>query len=393
MNDRTELERLRRWRLVLGKTDDDDGQGGGEPGTGLSDADAGVDRVLASLYDTQEKRGAGLGKSTPNINRWLGDIRSYFPAPVVRVLQKDALERLGLKQLLLEPELLASVEADVHLVATLISLSKVIPKKTRETARQVVRKVVDDVEKKLKHKLIQAVRGSLNRSMRNRRPKLREIDWDRTIRANLKHYIPEKKTLVPEKLIGFGRRRSAMKDVILCVDQSGSMATSVVYSGILGAVLASLSSLRTRMVAFDTAVVDLTDQLSDPVELLFGTQLGGGTDIARAVAYCQQYVTRPTDTVMFLITDLCEGGNPAELLARVARLVAAGVRLICLLALADSGTPAYDAEMAAQFASRGVPTFGCTPDLFPDLLAAAFNGQDLEAFAAKHELTTARQAI
>jgi len=376
-------ERLRRWRLVLG---DEARQPLGE--IALSEADAAMDRALQALYDSDRK--GGLGASSPNVARWLGDIRTYFPSSVVHVMQKDALERLGLQQMLLEPEMLREVEPDVHLVANLLSLNRVIPERTRETARMVVRKVVDDLQKRLAEPVRRAVTGSLSRATRNRRPRLAEIDWHRTIRKNLHHYDPETRTVVPETLVGHGRRRSSLRDVVLCIDQSGSMATSVVYSSVFGAVLASMRAVTTRMVVFDTAVVDLTDELHDPVDLLFGTQLGGGTDINRALAYCQTLVTRPAQTVLVLVTDLYEGGDADEMIRRAAALVASGVRMVCLLALSDSGAPVSDARNAARLAALGVPTFACTPDLFPDLMATALQKRDLGAWAAKAGIAVAR---
>jgi hypothetical protein len=380
-----ETERLRRWRLILGAD-------AGTLGASLGGLDVGMDRTLTALYGRADDadRSAGLGSSVPSVNRWLGDIRSYFPSSVVQVMQRDALERLNLTRMLLEPELLAAVEPDVHLVGTLLSLSKVIPERTKETARQVVRTVVDDLEWRLARKTIQAVRGSLHRATRTRRPRHNEIDWDRTIRANLKHYSPERRTIVAERLIGYSHKRPSLRDIVLCVDQSGSMAASVVYAGVFGAVLASIRAVSTRMIVFDTAVVDLTEDLHDPVDLLFGTQLGGGTDINRALAYCQGTVTRPTETILVLITDLYEGGNTAEMHQRAAALVASGVQVICLLALSDKGAPAFDQGNAAGFAAIGIPTFACTPDQFPDLMAAAINRRDLTLWAAQQEIVTAR---
>jgi Mg-chelatase subunit ChlD len=371
-------ERLKRWRLVLGEAAE-------QTLPGLVGEDQHLDRVLGQLYETE--RSGDLGGSAPGVARWLGDIRTYFPTSVVRVMQRDALERLGLKQLLLEPELLADVEPDIHLVATLISLSRVIPARTRETARFVVRQVVDDIERRLAEPLRQAVHGALSRSLHNTRPRLREIDWHRTVRANLKHYLPEQRTVVPERLIGYGRKRQRLKDVVIAIDQSGSMAESVVYASVLGAVMASLSAVSTRLVVFDTSVADLTDALDDPVDMLFGVQLGGGTDIGGAVDYCATLVTRPADTVMVLISDLYEGGVKERLLARVASLVGAGVRFVALLALSDSGRPAYDHALAADLVELGVPAFACTPDLFPELMAAALSGRNLLAWAAAHDLT------
>ncbi len=391
-----ERERLRRWRLVLGKDAAEgmscEGSGGygADAGNGVSlnGKDLAMDRVLEALYDSD--RSAGLGSSAPNVARWLGDIRTYFPSSVVRVMQQDALQRLNLTSMLLQPEMLEQVDADVHLVATLLSLSRVIPEKTKETARQVVRKVVDELERKLANPLLQAVRGSLNRAIRNYRPRANEIDWDRTIRLNLKNYVPERGTIIAERLVGHGHKSSSLLDIVLCVDQSGSMAASLVYSGIFGAVLATLKAVSTRMIVFDTSVVDLTDDLQDPVDLLFGTQLGGGTDINRALTYCQQVITRPTQTILVLITDLYEGGDVRGMMRRAAELTASGVQVICLLALSDKGSPSFDQSNAAEFARRGIASFACTPELFPDLMAAAIQKQDLATWAAKNDIVVAR---
>lgn len=375
-------QHLRKWRMILG--------GGQNDGTGftLRDVDLHIDKTLEALYDA-EKQG-GLGPSSPNVSRWLGDIRTYFPNTVVRVMQQDALKRLNLTSMLLEKEMLENVEPDVHLVATLMTLSRVIPNKTKDTARQVVRKVVDDLLKKLSQPTQQAIMGSLNRSARNRRPRHNEINWHTTILKNLKHYQPDYKTIIPETRIGYGKRRRSLKDVVLCIDQSGSMGTSVIYSGIFGAVMASLPAIQTRMVVFDTAVVDLTDELDDPVELLFGVQLGGGTDINRALTYCQQITQRPNDTVLVLITDLYEGGNQEEMRKRAKSLVEAGVQVVVLLALNDDGAPGYDHGNAEFMASLGIPVFACTPDKFPDLMAAALSKQEIQLWAAREELVTKR---
>jgi Mg-chelatase subunit ChlD len=331
-----------------------------------------------------------LGSSAPSVARWLGDIRTYFPTSVVRVMQRDALERLNLRQMLLEPELLEAVEADVHLASTLLSLKSVLPGKTKETARIVVRRVVEDLERRLAAPTRQAIQGSLNRAARTLRPRHAEIDWNRTIRANLKHYQPEYRTIIPETRIGYGRKRSQLREIILCVDQSGSMAASVVYAGVFGAVLASLPAVKTHFVAFDTAVVDLTQELHDPVELLFGTQLGGGTDINRALAYCQGLITRPLETILILLSDLYEGGNQEEMLKRAAALVNSGTQVIALLALGDDGAPAFHHGIASVMAGMGIPAFACTPDLFPELMAATINRQEIGQWVAKHGIVTAQ---
>jgi len=371
-------QHIRKWRLILGGDQND--------GTcmSLNERDLQIDKTLEALYDC--KRQGGLGASSPNVARWLGDIRTFFPSSIVQVMQQDALKRLNLTQMLFEKEMLENVEPDVHLVATLMTLSKVIPDKTKDTARMVVRKVVDELLRKLSQPTQQAIVGSLNRSVRNRRPRHNEINWHATILKNLKHYQPGYKTVIPETRIGYGRKRNALKDVVLCIDQSGSMGTSVVYSGIFGSVMASIPAIKTKMVVFDTAVADLTEELTDPVELLFGVQLGGGTDINAALTYCKQIITKPNDTVLVLITDLYEGGNEAEMRKRAVELVSAGVQVVVLLALNDDGAPGYDHQNAQFLSNLGIPVFACSPDKFPDLMAAALSKQDIGLWAAKEDL-------
>jgi len=356
-------------------------------GVELDRVDAARDEVLGALYDPT--RGAGLGGSSPRVARWLGDIRTYFPSRVVQVLQQDAMDRLGLRQMLAEPEMLAHVQPDVSLVATLIGLGKAIPAHSRETARAVVRQVVHELERRLAAPTRQAVTGALDRAARTRRPRTADIDWNRTIAANLSHYQPDLGTIIPERLVGHGRRSpQVLRDIVLCIDQSGSMASSIVYSSVFGAVLASLRAVRTRLVVFDTAVVDLTDAMDDPVDVLFGVQLGGGTDIAGALGYCEGVITRPRDTVLVLISDLHEGGVQDELVRRCASLVARGVTVVALLALSDDGAPSFDHQNAEALGAVGVPAFACTPDRFPDLMAAAIDRCDLRAWAASHDIPT-----
>lgn len=391
-------DRLTRWRLVLGggeadgiSSDDAGDETGDDSRVELSKDDQVRDRALSELYDS-DRRG-GLGSSAPRVARWLGDIRGYFPSSVVRVLQGDAIDRLGLRQLIMEPETLAAVQPNIGLVSTLLGLGTVIPEHSLATARQVVRQVTDELEERLRAATVQAVTGALNRAARTNRPRPADIDWGRTVAANLKHYLPEHRTVIPERLIGNARRtRQTQREIILCIDQSGSMAESIVYSSVFGAVLASVRSLATRLIVFDTEVVDLTDELDDPVDLLFGVQLGGGTDINQALAYCQSMIERPDETVVVLISDLYEGGIADEMIKRASAITASGATMIALLALSDSGAPSYDARHAAALSEIGVPAFACTPDLFPDLMAAAIDKRDIATWAAENDIVVAAPA-
>lgn len=365
-----------RWRLILGEAADEAQE------SSLSAEQLGMDQALAALYEFEErgrfdypaeKGQGGAERSRPAIARWLGDIRRYFPQSVVQVIQADALKNPELqKKMMFEPEMLEAATPDIYLAATLIELGKLIPAKTKDSARMVIRKVVDDLTRRLEYKTIQALNGALQRGPRKLRPKFQEIDWPATIRKNLRHYQPAVGSIIPETLIGHARKnRRSLKDVVLCIDQSGSMASSVVYSAIFGAVMANMPTLRTRMVAFDTAVVDLSEQLKDPVELLFGVQLGGGTDIGQALQYCRGLIDRPNDTILVLISDLYEGGKAERMRSNFKDLVDAGVYIIVLLALNDDGAPGYDRQHAQFLARLSVPVFACTPDAFPEVMANA----------------------
>ena len=370
-------ERQRRWRLLLGEDAEQLGD--------LNTQDARMDSLLGQLYEPgydREGMSAGNGQSMPKAAKWMGEIKELFPATTVEVIQKDAIERLDIASLLQDPDFLKEVKPDVHLVAQLMNLGRFIPDKAKANARTLVQKLVDELLKKYQPPMEQAIRGALNRAIRNHRPRASEINWNATIRKNLKSYQPDYQTIIPENLVGYGRKQRKSRNLILCVDQSGSMANSVIYSSIFAAVMSSMPALKTNLVVFDTAVVDMTEQLQDPVDVLFGVQLGGGTDIAKAMQYCESLVESPSETHLILISDLCEGGDQKQLLATTKRLIDSGVNVITLLALADDGAPWYDQAMAAKFTGLGSPAFACTPDAFSDLMAAALERKDMHQFAS-----------
>jgi hypothetical protein len=394
MSAKADQEQIKRWRLILGKYAQESlAQMGGDGGCELSGEQIGMDEALAAIYDESEgegqgrggKRSAGLGPSAPNLAKWLGDIRNYFKEDVVTVIQNDAIERKGLTQLLFEPEMLKNVEPNPQLVGTLMSLKGRIPERTKETARIVVRAVVDKIKRLLEQRIRQAVMGALNRNEHSPLPHTPSIDWKWTIGRNLKNFQPSLGTIVPEKVYFFSRaQRSNKWNVIVCMDQSGSMAESVVYGSVTGSIFASLPALNTRVVAFDTEVVDLTEQCgTDPVDMIFGVQLGGGTDINKAVAYCEKFIPDPSQTIFFLISDLIEGGNQSQLIRRMKEMVESGVRVVCLLALSDSGIPTYNETVARKLSECGVPCFGCTPNRLPELIEGVLKKHDLKALAAR----------
>ena len=375
----SQTEQLSRWRLILGaETEQSFGGMGGAP---LSREELLMDSALGAIYGGpgegfgEPGRGAGKGPSSPVISKWLGDLRSLFDPETVAVVQNDAIERKGLKQLLLEPELLDTLEPDLNLASTLLMLKDQIPKKSKESARAFIRKIVEEINKLLENDMRRAVTAALNRRAHSPLPSASALDFPYTIRRNLKNYNKELGAVIPERVWFFDRSSRVNRwHVILDIDQSGSMGQSILYSSVMACVLASMSAVKTSVVAFDTQIMDLTPLCADPVDLLFGFQMGGGTDIAKSIAYCQNLVESPAKTLFFLISDLDEGGNRAGLLRRLEELKSSGVTVVVLLAIADGGKPYYDAQTAQRVAAMDIPCFACAPEKLPELLERALTG-------------------
>ena len=376
----TQQEQLTRWRLILGSETQQSFEGMG--GVPLAREELLMDSALEAIYGGPGEfgagspgRGAGKGPSSPVISKWLGDLRALFDPETVAVVQNDAIQRKGLTQLLLEPELLEGLEPDLNMASTLLMLKDQIPKKSKESARNFIRRIVAEINRLLENDVRRAVTAALNRRAHSPLPAAAALDFSYTIRRNLKNYNKELGAILPERVWFFDRASRVNRwHVILDIDQSGSMGQSILYSSVMACILASMSAVQTSVVAFDTQIMDLTPLCADPVDLLFGFQMGGGTDIAKSVAYCQELVESPAKTLFFLISDLDEGGNRAALLRRLEELKASGVTVVVLLAIADGGKPYYDAQTAQRVAAMDIPCFACAPEKLPELLERALTG-------------------
>lgn len=333
-----------------------------------------LDRVLSFVYDGGERIG-GTGDYAPYIPQWLEQMRALFHTSTLAMVQRDAFERTGLAELLLQPEVVSQLQPDVRLAATILSLKEQIPDTLKQTAREIIRRVVEDLRRTLEAQIVQTVMGALQRNRHSPIRSARNLDWRRTIKSNLKHYLPDRKTIIPERLY-FWANEKRLRDwqIVLLVDQSGSMANSAIYASLMASIFASLQVLETHLVVFDTSIVDLTPYLSgDPVELLFSLQLGGGTDIAQAVAYGASLVRRPERCIFVLIADLYEGGDEAALLTHLRALRESKVQVLCLLALED-GKPQYHKALARQVAALDIPTAAATPDQLLTLMRQILKG-------------------
>lgn len=379
-------KQMERWRLILGDETEKDFSDMGM--SALSQEQIFMDNALAEIYGANKEgnlnssRGAGKGASSPHISKWLGDLRSMFDSEMIAIIQNDAIERKGLKQLLLEPELLDNLEPNLNMASTLLMLKDQIPKKSKESARKFIKKIVDEINKNMQNQIQRAVTAALNKKEHSPLPSASAIDFKYTISRNLKNYNKELNTIIPERVYFFDRAAKTNRwNVILDIDQSGSMGESIIYSSIMACILASLSAVKTNVVAFDTQIMDLTELCKDPVDLLFGFQMGGGTDIAKSIAYCRQYVETPSKTIFFLISDLMEGGNRSALLNHLKEMKESGVTVIVLLAVSDCGKrPYYDETTAKKISSMKIPCFACSPEKLPELLQCALKKQDLTQF-------------
>jgi len=384
-------ELLRRWRLILGPAAEDGlGSGAatsGESGTQqteqqgrrrpvLGDRDRQRDGLLEHLYgrehakrvyETGGPRRAGRESSGLSVPQWLAGVRALFPRSTAETIQRQALERYGMRELLVDPEVLRQAPADLETVRLLIQYRSLLSDTAMGEARRLIRKVVAELEERLTRRVRNSILGPRLRQEHGGASMLSNLDWATTLRRNLKHYQPELGVVIPERLWFWRRQRRRLPwDLILLVDQSGSMLSSVIHSAVIAAVFHGLRVLRTRLVLFDTRVVDVSERVGDPVELLLGVQLGGGTDIAAAMDYARGKVETPRRTLIVLVSDLYEGGNPAMLVQLTARLHQSGVALLGLAALDDRGNPDYDRPLAAQLAAAGMEIGAMTPDRLAD---------------------------
>ncbi len=354
-----------RWRLVLGRYAENRLPGQ----TGQGDY-ARMDRALDYLYGReyqgrglrQEGQAGSLDPSQLTLVNWLGEVRDLFPRETVELIEKHALDRYGLTELVTDPSTLARLEPNHQLLRTLLTLRSHLKGEVLHLARRIVRQVVEEIRRQLEAQVRQTLAGRLNRQRHSPMAVAKNFDAMGTLRRNLKHYNVERRQLVIDQLLFFERNARRLPwDIILCVDQSGSMVDSVIHSAVMAGILAALPAFRIKLVVFDTNIVDLSGHVDDPVETLMRVQLGGGTDIGQAVRYCSQLVENPQRTVLVLVTDFCEGASPDELVRAVQKLAEARVKLLGLAALDGAAHPNYDRQMAGRLADCGMEIAALTP--------------------------------
>ena len=364
---------LARWRLVLGKYARD------RIDLELSGDQQRIENALDFLY-SREYRGRGvrdaenrtgtLDPSQLTVPEWLSEVRELFPKETVAIIEKHALDRYGLTELVTDPEILRRLEPNFELLRLLLTFRGHMKGEVLNEARRVIRTVVEEIKQRLITEIRRAFSGRRNRFQHSNLKMAQNLDWRGTIRKNLKNFDTRRKQIAIEQVLFFSRiQRRLPWRIILCVDQSGSMASSVIYSAVMAGILNGLPLIDVKLVVFDTSVVDLSGQLDDPVELLMSVQLGGGTNIGQAMQYCEQLVEDPHRTIVALISDFCEGASPRSLLASCQRFREGGVRLLGLAALDENASPSYDVHMAEMLAAEGMDIAALTPKRFAEWLA------------------------
>jgi Mg-chelatase subunit ChlD len=365
---------LRRWRLVLGRYAERS-----LSGEGMSASERRADRALDYLYAREmEKRGlrgdkgrsgrkGTLDPTQLTALSWLGELRALFPQSVCETVQAHAIDNLGMSELLSDPKVLDALEPNKDLLKALIAFKGAADPAMRDKIREVTRKVVEEIVRKLKPRVEAALAGRPNRFRRSQVKSMQTFDWRATIRDNLRNWDAERKVIIADRLRFHGRARRRLPwTIILCVDQSGSMLSSTIYAAVMASILTALPSVAVKLIVFDTSIVDLSSEAHDAVEVLMSVQLGGGTDIASAMEHCEGMITQPSRTIFVLVSDFEEGGSVARMLAATRRMAAARVTLLGLGALSDDAAPSYDRRMAERLSANGMHVAALTPEHFAE---------------------------
>lgn len=373
---------LNRWRLVLGSMSDNSLSFSGSDREILSFED--MEQLLDYLYshaqgddvrgESISDRSGGLGESQLTAAKWITKVRELFPKQTAEVLERHALDEFKMTELLTDKKVLEQMKPDMSLLKTVLQLKHLMKGEVLETAKKIARAVAEELSEKLAQSTRQALTGRLDRNSRSTVRSARNIDIHKTIRRNLKNYDKENETLMLKDVYFSSRvKKYNKKTVIIAVDESGSMLGSVIYSAVMAQIISKLPFAEIKLVIFDTEIVDLSGMVEDPVEVMMSVQLGGGTDIGKALSYCESLIQTPSDTCVLCVTDLCEGGYPHILLNTAQNIMTSGAKLSFLTALDECANPVYDKNMGQLLADMGAFVGALTPDQLGDYIGRIFS--------------------
>lgn len=368
---------VNRWRLILGGYSDKSLNFSGNESELNQFLD--MENLLDYLYSRAQDEDiraevGGNGESVISAAEWIHKVRDLFPNHTAEVLEKQALDEFNMTELLTDKKVLEKMTPDFDLLKTILSLKHLMKGEVLDTARNIAKKVADEIRDKLEVDVKRALIGQLDRSSQSPVHSARNLDIDKTIRKNLKNYNPELDTLILEDIYFSNRvKRRNKKRIIIAIDESGSMTGSIIYSAVMAQIFAGLPFADVKLVIFDTSIVDLSEHVEDPVQILMSVQLGGGTTIGSAVRYCEQLIENPSDTVILVVTDLYEGASLDVLLSTSQNIITSGAKLNYLTALDENANPSYDRGLGQKLANMGAFVGAMTPDRLGEYVGRLFS--------------------
>lgn len=371
IDSRENQENLNKWRLVLGKNSDNHINFSGSYSDSISyeNMEETLDYLYSMEFGNSLMRTGGQEGSQLYVADWIDKVRKIFPKKTVEILEKQALEHFNLSELLTDKEVLEKMEPNTDLLKTILRFKHLMKNEVIIEAKRIIKKVVDEITQKLQTEIKKSLLGKLNRNMPSNVKSMKNLDIKRTIHRNLKNYDVENKQIVLKNVYFNSRIKRFNKwNIIIAVDESGSMLDSVIYSAVMAGIFAKLPMIDTKLIIFDTEIVDLSGYIDDPVEVLMGMQLGGGTDIGKAISYCESLCTNPHETIIVTVTDLYEGGSVKHLLKTCADIIGSGSKMIFLTALDRDANPAYDKNIGQKLADMGVFVGAMTPEQLGDYI-------------------------
>lgn len=385
-----QIDLLSRWRLVLGKDAERHGialQGGGAGQNGNAGDDLQrIEDLVGFLFEggnsgsslgaaPPKERQGGPGASQMTVPRWVDEVSELFPNQVKEVMEKELVRRRGLSELLEKPELLEKIEPNQELVKTLLVHKDLLNPKARVLARKIIKQVVDQLKDKLKLQVETAITGALRRDRHSPRRVYRNLDLKTTVKRNLKNFDNDSNKLLVERLYFFASERKQKPwHIIVNVDQSGSMLDSAIFSAVMASIFHELPSIRTSLILFDTQIVDLSEKVGEPVDVLLSINLGGGTDITQSLQYAHQLVRQPGRTIVVTISDFYEGRDERDLIDQTKLMFDSGIRMIGLGALGYDARPEYNKVTAKKLRKAGMDILVCTPERLAEGIARIIRG-------------------
>lgn len=366
-----EKQNLNRWRLILGKNSENhiDFSGSYSDNISYEDMENTLDFLYSMEFGDELMRLGGNGSSRLYTADWIAKVRKIFPKKTVEVLEKQAIEHFKLTEMLTDKEVLQKMEPNTDLLKIILQFKHMMKSDVIVEAKRIIKKVVDEISEKLNQDIRKSLLGKLNRNMPSNIKSMRNLDFKRTIQRNLKNYDTKNNRLVLKNVYFNSRTKRFNKwNIIIAVDESGSMLDSVIYSAVMAGIFAKLPMIDTKLIIFDTQIVDLSGYIEDPVEVLMGMQLGGGTDIANALNYCHSLCNNPHRTIFVTVTDLYEGGSVSTLLHTASDIISGGSKMVFLTALDKQANPDYDRTIGQKLADLGAFVGAMTPEQLGDYI-------------------------